>query len=500
MRVSVQRYLILLLCLLAVPAFAGFPPLQEGQIVHWSKTGSKNCTSQGGCDPSPKETLSQQAAEQLPSCQARYPEMDCSVQAYNDDKEVRFVEQGITYYVWRGGARVVATPREPCAQLTHEGGAPSGSECGSCAEGFIPTPDDYSGDGGTGFQCMRNREPGECSAEGKAEVITPQGAFCVSECAHGMFNGACLEDPKPDEPECSQDHPEYKGTVGYGGEAVLICGDPQNNCPTGFTWGLAQQGDTTVESCFPNQYNPPQCSGTDVLKIDEFGTACLPVKNPNGQETPGSEDDPNDGDSDGDGQGDLTGIAKQLQDVKKLLDRGNTNTDNINETLKGLGNKIQDGNKAITDAIGDIPGGGGGGGNNGGGEGLKDGEGNDYLADIKKNTRDTADRMQELQDGMEKPEGGFSLDDLKNGVPTLTETANSFKAAVLGTDIVQSVSGLTQIPSQSSCPVWTIPATDYWSAMPMNIHCDILEQYRGTFSVIFLFFWTGIAIFTFLRA
>ncbi|MBY6185009.1 hypothetical protein KUW08_17930, partial [Marinobacter hydrocarbonoclasticus] len=124
------------------------------------------------------------------------------------------------------------------------------------------------------------------------------------------------------------------------------------------------------ESCFPNAYNPPQCSGTDVLKRDQWGGfACLPLRKPGDNDQPGGPNDPNNGDSDGDGQGDITGITGQLQDIKKLLGRGNTNTDNINETLKGIGKQIKDGTKAITDAIGNIPGGGGGGGGNGSGDG-----------------------------------------------------------------------------------------------------------------------------------
>src|SRR5690606_29218230 len=154
----------------------------------------------------------------------------------------------------------------------------------------------------------------------------------------------------------------------------------------------------TVESCFPNAYNPPQCSGTDVLKKDQWGGfACLPLRKPGEDNQPGGPNDPNNGDSDGDGQGDITGITGQLQDIKKLLGRGNTNirdsdgddqinisfitgklhdiknqlcrgnsnTDNHNETLKGLGKQIKDGTKAITDAIGNIHGGGGGTGDGG---------------------------------------------------------------------------------------------------------------------------------------
>lgn len=360
-------------------AHAGFPPLQEGQIVHWSKTGSKNCNSAAGCGDSPGAQIAEQAQERIPQCEAAYPEMNCTIQQFSDPKEVRFVDRGVTYWVWRGGARVVATPLEPCAHQTHEGGVPDGAECGVCSEGFIPATGAYDPESGSGTpapaQCMRNREPGECQLEGLYEVQTEQGAYCVPECQGIGADGYCIDqvEEDPDQPECGPDHPDFKGVAGYGGEAVLICGDPQNNCKAlgdGYTWGVVEKNGTTVESCFPNAYNPPQCSGTDVLKRDQWGGfACLPLRKPGDNDQPGGPNDPNNGDSDGDGQGDITGITGQLQDIKKLLGRGNTNTDNINETLKGIGKQIKDGTKAITDAIGNIPGGGGGGGGNGSGDG-----------------------------------------------------------------------------------------------------------------------------------
>ncbi|WP_226596758.1 hypothetical protein [Marinobacter nauticus] len=278
-------------------------------------------------------------------------------------------------------------PIPECENLSHEPGGTINPNCNMCSDGYIPATGPYSPDSGssvsTGFQCMRNREPNECKFLGKYEVETAQGAFCVDQCAGIGDGGYCIDEAEndPDEPQCSPDHPEFKGVAGYGGEAVLICGDPQNNCKAlgdGYTWGVVEKNGTTVESCFPNAYNPPQCSGTDVLKKDQWGGfACLPLRKPGEDNQPGGPNDPNNGDSDGDGQGDITGITGQLQDIKKLLGRGNTNTDNLNETLKGLGNQIKDGTKAITDAIGNIPGGGGGGNGSGSGDGDGDGDGED---------------------------------------------------------------------------------------------------------------------------
>lgn len=281
--------------------------------------------------------------------------------------------QRIYYEIWAYGECEDRVSFEP-------GGPPVDDACPqSCVPGYVQTEAPYNPNAGTpystGYDCMRNREPDECKFLGKYEVETQFGAYCVEQCAGIGDDGLCIDEVQkdPDEPQCSTDHPEYKGVAGYGGEAVYICGDPQNNCKAlgdGYTWGVVEKDGTVVESCFPNSYNPPKCSGTDILKRDQWGGfACLPLRTPDEDPTPGSEDDPNNGDSDGDGQGDLTGITGQLQDIKKLLGGGNRNTNNINETLKGLGKQIKDGTKAITDAIGNIPGGGGNGNGNGDGDG-----------------------------------------------------------------------------------------------------------------------------------
>jgi len=327
----------------------------------------------------PNGMISSWAEPTVSSCNSKNPDKICYYTVEDSGNYGCAADAGFdnyqawTYKVWI---------REQCEHLDHEDGRPDGTSCGTCADGYIPTPGAYAPSSGspvaTGYECMRNREPNECKFLGKYEVETNQGAFCVDQCAGIGDGGYCIDEAEkdPDEPQCSPDHPEFKGVAGYGGEAVLICGDPQNNCKAlgdGYTWGVVEKNGTTVESCFPNAYNPPQCSGTDVLKRDQWGGfACLPLRKPGENDQPGGPNDPNNGDSDGDGQGDITGITGQLQDIKKLLGRGNTNTDNLNETLKGLGNQIKDGTKAITDAIGNIPGGGGGGGTGDGGDG--DGE------------------------------------------------------------------------------------------------------------------------------
>lgn len=108
---------ILSICVLlaiSTTSYAGFPPLPDGGVVHWTKTASKNYTSESGPGASPEETMRPQAEAYRAQCENLYgPELVCVVQSFADSPEVRFVDQGVTYYRWNGGARMVAIPQGP---------------------------------------------------------------------------------------------------------------------------------------------------------------------------------------------------------------------------------------------------------------------------------------------------------------------------------------------------------------------------------------------------
>lgn len=179
-------------------------------------------------------------------------------------------------------------------------------------------------------------------------------------------------------------------------------------------------------------------------------------------------------DTDGDGEPDEYDPGNDPTSVDKGINQVNQGMNEANDKLDGANDRLDKISKGI----------------------AKSNELQDEANGVANDARNT---LKEINDKLDAPEGGFNTEGLL-GIPTMTETATSFKTAVLGNELIQSVGGLTEIPSHTSCPVWTIPATDYWEAKPMNVHCDILEEYRGTFSVIFMFFWTGIAIYAFLRA
>jgi len=209
------------------------------------------------------------------------------------------------------------------------------------------------------YRCVidRNQELEECLE--LDAFLDPNKGYCVAECQSGSLSDICLDPFEPDPDTCDENSEDFRGNVnqGFGNAPLPICGD--TTCTIGGKTG--QSGIHNGELvCLPDDYGAPKCKGSTITVIEEYGFICATV----GDE---EETDTSDGDSDDDGEGDLTGIAGQLQDIKKLLGNGNQGTDNIVEALKGMGNKL-------TSAIGDIPGGGGGG-SNGNGNGEGEGEG-----------------------------------------------------------------------------------------------------------------------------
>ncbi|MFP3979473.1 hypothetical protein [Marinobacter sp. KMM 10035] len=250
------------------------------------------------------------------------------------------------------------------------GGCPSGPvdlNTGYCVDpGPVCTsPDFIHPDSG---ECVSPKSPSECREVG--EFYDRSTKLCVTECFWGVLGNICLLEPEtepqePDQPECGPDHPDFKGVIGFGGEAAIVCGDPENQCPVGSTYGFHEQDDGSYKpSCYPPEANAPQCPGGLAVIMGKKGISfqCGEIRNPNA--TPEDLLDAVSGDSTGDGAGDLTGIGNQLSKIQQLIQKGNSDTSNISESLKGIGKQLDSGTKAIVDAIGNIPGGGGGGGSN----------------------------------------------------------------------------------------------------------------------------------------
>jgi hypothetical protein len=317
---------------------------------------------------------------------------------------------------------------------------------------------------------MLNREPGECSAIGKAEAQTSEGAFCVEECEHGMFNGVCLPPPEP-EKECTKDSPDYRGVLvqGYGKPVITACGD-FDQCADGKPGKVGLVNGEL--RCIADDYGQGnECAPDEIFIVDQYGVICAGlVDTPEEEPTP---EDPNT-DTDGDGQPDEYNpdndpniYRKQLDDLNEGQDQANKSLGNLEKIGKGTNDRLDDiGNelKNNSDGIGELVG-----------------------------------FTKQINDKLDAPDGGLSTDSLGNA-PEFGESATRLKNALFGHPTIQAVTTIPTIGTSTTCPTWKIPANDYWDALTLDVHCAILEDYRSTLSVLFLFFWTVVAIFLFLRA
>ena len=398
---------------------------------------------------------------------------------------------------------------EECSEIwTHQpdpitGETPSASPC-ICAIGWTDSGEENNP------RCVldRDQEPEECRENG--QLFDVDKGYCVLECepGHPQLNGQCLTG-NPEEPECGPDSDNYRGDVpiGYGGSAIPVCGDL--SCTTGGKPGQAGVFNNELV-CLADDYGAPKCKGESITVIDEYGFVCEPLTNQ--PEEPENPEAPNT-DTDGDGEpdeyqreNDPESIEKGLDNVEKAIREGNAKTDKSNQHLGNIENAV----KRIADDVssleqmgknGELSGGGGGA--SGGGEGLKNDDGEDYLgdlADIKQNTKDTADGIDTLNEKLDDPEGGYSTDELEGRVPTFEESADRLYNTLVSNPTIEAVTTIPELASNNTCPVYTMPSTAYWSAMTIDIHCTILNEHRGTLSTVFLIVWTLTAIMVFLRA
>lgn len=349
--------------------------------------------------------------------------------------------------------------------------------------------------------------PEACAEQGlNYDPFADAGAECIKYCSHGSFNGICLGKPDEPEEECTPDSPDYRGEIvlGYGKPPTAMCGDYDQCTGTGGSVGFFN-GEL---KCLSDDYGAPSCEGGSITVIDEYGFVCEPLQNqPEEPETPEA---PNT-DTDGDGvpdeyqeKNDPESVDKGLKNVADKISEGNDKTDKSNQHLSNIENALE-GMAGDLGALkqmgenGELGGGGGGGSGGGDGTGLINDQGEDYLgdlADIKQNTKDTADTLTEIKDG---PDDGYSTDGLGDA-PTFSESSERLQLAITNHPTIQAVTTIPSISSNNTCPVWTIPATDYWTAMPIDSHCQILSDHRGLLSILFIAVWTLAAVFVFLRA
>lgn len=437
--VSLQRSLILLLSLFPPFVSAAWLNEPDNAIIYTKNTASS------------LEQASSKLSDVLAACNSQYPQ---GCQGESGEKYGQY-----RYVVW------YFDPPE-CEQLNHEpGGTIDESLCGQCSLGYILVDSSY----GAPFECMRNREPGECSDLGLAETQTPQGSFCSEECEHGMFNGVCLPPPEP-EKECNKDSPDYRGVLvqGYGKPVIPACGD-FDQCADG---SPGKVGLVNGElRCIADNYGEQnECAADEIFIIDEYGVICAGLDDtPEEQPTP---EDPNT-DTDGDGQPDEYNPdndpninRKQLDDLNQGQDQANKSLGNLEKIGKGTNDRLDDIGKELENnskGIGEIVG---------------------FTRQINEKL-DISDNAT----GPNLPEEG-----------TITASLDRMNSAIFGHPTVDAFTTIPQLPSVTSCPIYTIPATKWTESLTMDMHCIILEENRSILSLIMVAVWSLTAIAVFLRA
>lgn len=488
MRLYLQGCLILWLCLLSTDVFSA-----------WDYRYGREQYRYGSAQASCKAWLaaSGQSYDHIEMYDPSEPQADGSYSqgCVAKDKFDRFLAQVTNYY----------KPEQCNEAWMHEKNPITGEqplESCQCAAGWEDAGEDQNP------RCqLPDQTPEECKENG--QVHNPSNGLCELECEHGQLNGSCL--PPPEEPnECNSDSPDYRGQIvqGYGKSPINFCGDI-DQC-SGDKPG--QIGLVNGElRCIAEDYGVPKCQGDSITVVDEYGFICEPLEN-QPEEEPDTPEEPNT-DTDGDGEpdeyqreNDPDAVNKGLDEVVDAINEGNSKTDTSNQHLGNIENAV----KSIADDVSSLEQmgkngelGGGGGGSGGGGDGLKNPDGEDYLgdlADIKENTKNTADGIDDLNEKLDDPENGYSTDELEGTVPTFQESADRLHNSIISNPTIAAVTTIPELASNNTCPVYTMPSTDYWSAMTIDVHCTILNEHRGTLSTVFLIVWTLTAIMVFLRA
>jgi hypothetical protein len=226
-----------------------------------------------------------------------------------------------------------------------------------------------------------------CAEQGKNyDPYADEGVQCISECAHGSFDGICLKKPEEPQDECTPDSPDYRGelVLGYGKGSSSMCGD-YDQCSGDGTGGSVGFFNGELR-CISEDYAPPKCKSGTIAVVDDYGFTCETLENQ--PEEPQTPEEPNT-DTDGDGEpdeyqekNDPESLDKGLDNLADLLGLGNDKTDKSNQHL----GKIESVLKSMADDLGslktmgengELAGGGGGSGGNDGGNDGGSGDGGD---------------------------------------------------------------------------------------------------------------------------
>lgn len=300
--------------------------------------------------------------------------------------------------------------------------------------------------------------------------------------------GECTSNPDPD--GCDPSSPDYAGSITDSeGNISDYCND--RRCE-----GQDSPGYVNGEFvCIPPDYGPPDCK-FDTIAVaagenGDGGWTCVPPDNqPEPPEPPDSDgdgtpdaNDPDSNDSDGDGNPDSQGSDHDGDGVSNSDDpdyQSQYGDGAAAQASRDNGTKIDQTNEALNDLNQQIQ-----------NQGLAQGKTNDLLDGLNGNLLELTDHV---------TADSTATAGLLDGVQTVGESNQAIATAWQSHPTISSFSQIPTLTVSNSCPVFVIPATQFFSAIPMTIICEVLEDNRAILSLLFMGLWTLAAASVFMRA
>ena len=325
---------------------------------------------------------------------------------------------------------------------------------------------------GWNWSCFDDPPPEEC---GNDDGKSPEQCACESGGGGWLSigsqgDGECFDPPEDN--QCDASSPDYKGTI----DGTPVCtGDDEDCGPDGIF--VIVNG---VRSCVNQSNDPPDCGGAVATYDDQNGYECAQPRADN-DDNQGPDNNELENDQDGDGTPDASDPDVDGDGTPNESDPDYEGQKIDTSELENKLDELRESQELKLENIG-----------------LKLDKVNQNLGTMKNKLTGIDDNVKAMSDYV--TEDTEPVSDRTGDTPTISETSERIQNALYNHSFISSVMTIPTVSSSTSCPVYTLPATKFWTAIPINIHCTILEENRQTLSLLFTGLWTLMAAMVFLRA
>lgn len=226
MRAFLKGFLFIVAVGFGAEAFASFPPLPEGAVIIFSKTGSKDYDDQTGMGNPPSYNLKITAENYRNTCQNQHPDKFCYVQSFDGSPQFLYTSGGKNYYRINGGARMIASP-------TGEAVEP---ECGTEIRPGGP----INGGFGSGVYDVQG-----CAYTCTTDYSKLDGNTSMYDAQSCTGLGQPYTTPDTDD---YADAPQECQITGAYNRCMDMDKQPNGSCPTGTTYGRVNDKEVCVKS------------------------------------------------------------------------------------------------------------------------------------------------------------------------------------------------------------------------------------------------------------